>query len=48
MINEEAKIVEVRAFVWNEGEEPQELHWEGPDDFDRLQRELMQHLDAKE
>ncbi len=43
-----AKRVSFRAIVWNEGETPIELLWEGPDNFDRIQHELAEQLQTKE
>jgi len=43
-----AKRVEFRAIVWNEGETPTELVWEGPDNFDRIQHDLAEQLQTKE
>jgi len=44
----EAKRVEIRAYVWNEGEAPAELAWDGPDDFDKIQHALEDQLENKE
>jgi len=44
----EARKIEIRAYVWNGGEEPLELSWDGPDDFDKIQHALTEQLEAKE
>lgn len=43
-----AERISVKAFVWNEGEVPVELVWDGPDNFDRIQMELTDKLNDKE
>lgn len=44
----EAHQVEVKAFVWNEGQNPEELSWEGPDLFDRIQHDLTEKMETFE
>ena len=44
----EAHRVTIKAYVWNEGETPTELKWEGPDLFDRIQHDLTEQLETKE
>jgi hypothetical protein len=44
----QANVVTIKAHVWNEGETPTELTWEGPDLFDRIQHDLMEQLETKE
>jgi hypothetical protein len=43
-----ATMFEIKAYVWNEGEEPTELKWDGPDLFDRIQHDLTEQLETKE
>lgn len=44
----EATQIEIKAYVWNEGEAPTELKWDGPDLFDRIQHDLTEQLETKE
>jgi hypothetical protein len=49
MMASQARQVEVTASVWNEGEQPLELEWDGDSNlFDRLQHQLMEHLETRE
>lgn len=41
--------IDIKAYVWNEADRiPTVLTWDGPDDFDRIQRELCDQLDKFE
>lgn len=44
----EANQITIKAYVWNEGETPTELKWDGPDLFDRIQHDLTEQLETKE
>jgi len=44
----EALKIEIKAYVWNEGETPIELVWDGPDNFDHIQHQLRDHLNEKD
>jgi hypothetical protein len=44
----EAKRVEIKGYVWNEGQAPAELAWDGPDDFDKIQLALTAQLETIE
>jgi hypothetical protein len=40
----EAKIVEIRAFLWNEGEQAAAFHWEGKPDYESVRQGLCDAL----
>lgn len=44
----EANQITIKAYVWNEGETPTELTWDGTDLFDRIQHDLTEKLETKE
>jgi hypothetical protein len=47
-VTTKARTVEIRAFAWNEGEEPVELVAGSADDFNKIEHTLMTALETKD